>query len=172
MPGTSTRLPSIRSGMVCSFRNLVAAGVALAMFEALGGSTAQAWGPATNVQLANEMLSHVALLPSAIAGLLSRYAVDFIFGNIAADVVFAKKKSRKKQICHQWKTGFQLLDEAPSDPSRAFAYGYLAHLAADTVAHNKYIPRQVVLNRTSRNVGHLYWELRADLTVHPRYWVE
>ncbi|MFC1576021.1 zinc dependent phospholipase C family protein, partial [Gemmatimonadota bacterium] len=45
------------------------------------------------------------------------------------------------------------------------AYGYLAHLAADTVAHNIFIPRKLFLTRTGKAHGHTYWEHRMDLHV-------
>ncbi|RME38958.1 MAG: hypothetical protein D6788_06380, partial [Planctomycetota bacterium] len=86
----------------------------------------------------------------------------YLFGNIAADIVFAKRLSRIKQCCHHWSTAFSLLQRAESDRDRAFAYGYLSHLAADTVAHGKYVPRQLVLTHMPVNVGHFFWELRAD----------
>ena len=43
-------------------------------------------------------------------------------------------------------------------------------LSADTVAHNKYVPRQITLTQTTMNFGHLYWELRADSTIGPHPW--
>ncbi len=123
---------------------------------------AYGWGPATHVAIAADVLRQVALLPAALAALLGRYATEYIFGTIAADVVFAKRLSRVKQFCHHWSTGFNLLEDADSDRQRAFAYGYLSHLAADTVAHGKYVPRQIALTDSTVNFGHLYWELRAD----------
>lgn len=131
---------------------------------------AWAWGPATHVKLASDLLEQVALLPAALAMLLGRYARDYLFGNIAADVVFAKRLSRVKQICHHWDTGFAILDDATTDRGRAFALGYLSHLAADTVAHNKFLPRQMTLTRSTLSFGHLYWELRADSTIGSHYW--
>jgi len=130
-----------------------------------GSAEAWAWGPATHVQLACEALGQTALLPAALAMLLRRHARDFIYGNIAADFVFAKKLSRIKQFCHHWATGYALLEEAETDGARAFAYGYLSHLAADTVAHNKFLPRQLTVTRTTYRFGHLYWEVRADCHV-------
>jgi len=121
-----------------------------------------AWGPATHVALANSILSQLALLPASIAALLSRHAVAYLYGNIAADIVFAKRLSRVKQFCHHWSTGFRLLKSAENDDSKSFALGYLSHLAADTVAHGKYVPRQIVLSGCTVNFGHFYWELRAD----------
>lgn len=121
-----------------------------------------AWGPATHVQLANDVLRNLGLLPAAVAALLGRHAVDYIYGCVAADVVFAKRLSRIKQSCHHWSTGFGLLKRADSDRGRAFAYGYLSHLAADTVAHGKFVPRQIMLTRSTVSFGHVYWEMRAD----------
>jgi hypothetical protein len=147
--------------------------MAVVIYWVLSPAEVWAWGPATHVRLAHEVLSTLSLLPAGVGGLLSRYAVDYIFGNIAADVVFAKKRSRIKQVCHQWRTGFELLREAPTDKTRAFAYGYLSHLAADTVAHNKFIPRQITVSTTmTTNFAHLYWELRADQAIEEKYWSE
>ncbi len=134
--------------------------------------SALAWGPATHISLGSSLLDQLSLLPSGVALLLSRHARSYLFGNIAADVVFAKRLSRVKQFCHHWSTGFGLLDRALSDNDRAFAYGYLSHLAADTVAHGKYVPRQIVLSGNRVNTGHLYWELRADATLPKENWAK
>ncbi len=131
---------------------------------------AWAWGPATHVKLASDLLSQLELLPAGIAALLAARRKNYIFGNVAADVVLAKRLSRVKQFCHHWQTGFAILDDARDDAGRAFALGYLSHLAADTVAHSKFLPRQMTVTRTTMSFGHLYWELRADTTVGPYYW--
>lgn len=135
----------------------------LAALVILGGAeSALAWGPAAHVGIGSNVLGQLGLLPAAIAAVLARNRLSFLYGGIAADVVFAKRLSRVKQFCHHWSTGFQLLGASRSDRDQAFAYGYLSHLAADTVAHGKFVPRQVMLSHSSVNFGHLYWELRAD----------
>lgn len=134
--------------------------------------SAMAWGAATHVSLASDLLGQLQLLPVATAAILIRYRRDYLFGNIAADVVLVKKWSRVRQFCHHWATGLALLEEARSHQGRAFALGYLSHLAADTVSHNKFLPRQMTLTRTTLSFGHLYWEMRADSMVPPRYWEE
>jgi len=144
--------------------------VAAILFILFDTENAQAWGPATHVKLAGDLLNLLPLIPSSIGALLSRFAVDYTFGNVAADVVFAKRLSKVKQFCHHWSTGFELLRTAADDRSRAFAYGYLSHLAADTVAHGKYVPRQVTATDSTMTFGHLYWELRADHTLEPAVW--
>ena len=128
----------------------------------LCSEAAFAWGPATHIGLSGAALGQLALLPGAIAAILGRNALSYLYGSIAADVVFAKRWSRVKQFCHHWSTGFRLLETAEDERAQAFAYGYLSHLAADTVAHGKYIPHQIATCRSTQNFGHFYWELRAD----------
>jgi len=134
-------------------------------------SGAYAWGPATHVKLAADVLNHLWLLPAGVAALLARHRRYFAYGNVATDTVFAKKMSRIKQVCHHWATGLSLLDSARTDEGRAFAYGYLSHLAADTVAHNKFRPRQMAVSRSTVTFGHLYWEIRADALIDRRHWL-
>lgn len=133
------------------------------------GDDVLAWGPATHVKLAGDLMAS-GVLPAALASLLGRHAWHFLYGNVAADIVFAKKLSRIKQICHHWTTGLAMLDGSRTDEDRAFANGYLCHLAADTVAHGKYLPRQMALSRSTIGFGHLYWEVRADSRIDPACW--
>lgn len=145
--------------------------IAVAAIFVLGAADeALAWGPATHVGLASSLLDQLSFLPAAVGALLARHGVAFLYGNVAADVVFAKRWSRIKQSCHHWSTAFALLEAARDDRDRAFGYGYLAHLAADTVAHGKYVPRQIMLSQCSVNFGHLFWELRADGTETEAAW--
>ncbi len=136
------------------------------------GETEQAlaWGAATHVGIAASVLERLPLLPAAVAAVLARHGIAYLYGSIAADVVFAKRWSRVKQFCHHWSTAFGLLDAAEDDRAKAFAYGYLTHLAADTVAHGKYVPRQIVLSECSVNFGHFYWEMRAEATETDAIW--
>ncbi len=131
---------------------------------------ALAWGPGTHMGLAASVLERLPLLPAAVASVLARHGIAYLYGNIAADIVFAKRWSRIKQFCHHWSTAFELFDAAEDGRTKAFAYGYLSHLAADTVAHGKYVPRQIILSQCSVNFGHFFWELRADALENDRAW--
>ncbi len=133
-------------------------------------SEAWAWGPGTHVKLASDLLSNLWMLPAGLAALIAKHRRYFLFGNVATDTVFAKKLSKIKQVCHHWSTGFALLDSARTDAGRVFAYGYLAHLAADTVAHNKFLPRQMAVSRSTISFGHFYWEMRADTHIDRHHW--
>jgi hypothetical protein len=81
---------------------------------------------------------------------------------MAADISFAKKYVPAGRHCHYWHVGEEILEEARNDRLRAVAYGYLSHLAADTIAHNYFVPRQLLLTSSTKALGHGYWEHRLD----------
>lgn len=124
-----------------------------------------AWGPATHVALGEALLSSLYLVPPAIRAILERYPLHFLYGSVAADISFAKKYVPEGRHCHDWSIGEEILASADSERLAAVGYGYLAHLAADTVAHNVFVPRQLLLTSTSQALGHAYWEHRMDTHV-------
>jgi len=124
-----------------------------------------AWGPATHVALGEAVLGALYLLPPAVRALLERYPLHFLYGSMAADISFAKKYVPEGRHCHRWDIGEEILDAAESEPMAAVGYGYLAHLAADTIAHNIFVPRQLLLTSTTQALGHTYWEHRMDMHV-------
>lgn len=121
-----------------------------------------AWTPGTHVVLGERVLGSLGLLAPAVADLLRAFPHDFLYGNIAADTTMAKKYAPADRHCHAWHVGREVHDLAPSDALRAFGLGYLAHLAADVVAHNHYVPRQLVVTSSTRAMGHTYWESRVE----------
>lgn len=131
---------------------------------------AHAWGPATHLELAREVLRNTNLIAGPVRGLIEAFPFDFLYGNIAADIVVGKNLSEELKHCHNWKIGFRLLKKSASDSQRAFAYGYLSHLAADTVAHNHFIPEMMVSTFNSRTLRHIYWELRFDALADKGVW--
>jgi hypothetical protein len=124
-----------------------------------------AWGPATHVALGEALLGSLYLLPPAIRAILEKYPLHFLYGSVAADISFAKKYVPEGRHCHSWSVGEEILDSADSEPLQAVGYGYLAHLAADTIAHNVFVPRRLLLTSTTQAVGHTYWEHRMDMHV-------
>jgi hypothetical protein len=111
------------------------------------------------------LLDSLAFLPGPLAGLLRAHPQSFLYGSMAADISFAKKYVQAGRHCHFWHIGEEILEEARNDRLRAVAYGYLAHLAADTIAHNYFIPRQLVLTSSTKALGHGYWEHRLDTQI-------
>jgi hypothetical protein len=148
----------------------VTAGVALAVLAlVLAPSVAHAWTPGTHIFIGESVLANLHQLPASIADLLRAFPYDFLYGNIAADTSVAKKYAPVGRHCHSWHVGHQIHDLAETDTLRAFALGYLAHLAADTVAHNFFVPRQLVVTSTTVAIGHSYWESRFETHVGDHY---
>lgn len=130
---------------------------------------AWAWGPGTHVFLGDAVLRNLALLPGAVAAVLQAHPKDFLYGSIAADTSIAKKYARFGRHCHSWNVGFEILDKARGEPLQAFAYGYLAHLAADAVAHNCFVPHQLAITASTSALGHSYWESRLESHLGERF---
>jgi Zinc dependent phospholipase C len=123
---------------------------------------AMAWSPGTHIYLGETVLANLPLLSASIAALLRAYPYDFLYGSIAADTSIAKKYAPVGRHCHAWHVGTEILDRADTDALRAFGWGYLSHLAADTVAHNFFVPRQLVVASSTIAIGHSYWESRFE----------
>ncbi|MGH7537851.1 MAG: zinc dependent phospholipase C family protein [Gemmatimonadales bacterium] len=149
-------------------RALALLGVALVVLVVLPG-VAHAWTPATHVYLGESVLANLVSLPTAVADLLRAYPYDYLYGNIAADTSIAKKYAPVGRHCHAWHVGREIHELAHTDGLRAFGLGYLSHLAADTVAHNFYVPRQLVLTSSTASLGHSYWESRLETHLGDRY---
>lgn len=135
--------------------------VALLMLV-LAPHTAHAWTPGTHVYLSEAVLRSLGQLPGAIGDLLRAFPYDFLYGSIAADTSMAKKYVPTGRHCHSWTVGLEIHDAAPDEPMRAFALGYLSHLAADAIAHNHFVPRQLAITASTASLGHSYWESRFE----------
>ncbi len=124
--------------------------------------SAHAWTPGTHIFLGQSVLHSASALAGGMGDLIRAFPYDFLYGNIAADTSFAKKYAPVNRHCHAWHVGQEVHDLARTDALRAFGLGYLAHLAADTIAHNYFVPRQLVLTSSTTSLGHSYWESRAE----------
>jgi len=132
-------------------------------------STAHAWTPGTHIFLGETIIRSLALLPASIAEIIAAFPYDFLYGSIAADTSIAKKYAAAGRHCHSWNVGLEIYDQAKPEPMRAFGLGYLAHLAADTVAHNFFVPHQLAITSTTTALGHSYWESRIDTHLGDRF---
>jgi hypothetical protein len=132
-------------------------------------AVAHAWTPGTHIFLGEAIMRSLPLLPAAVAELLAAFPYDFLYGSIAADTSIAKKYAAAGRHCHSWNVGFEIHDNADSEPLRAFALGYLAHLAADSVAHNYFVPHQLTITSSTAALGHSYWESRFDTHIGERF---
>lgn len=135
----------------------------------LSADPAWAWGPATHIFLGSSVLDSLSLLPPAVRALLAAYPYDYLYGSVAADISLAKKYVPAGRHCHHWHVGEEIFETADTDRLRAMGLGYLSHLAADTVAHNTFVPRQLLLTSSTKALGHSYWEHRMDVQLGERY---
>jgi zinc dependent phospholipase C len=150
------------------WRTLAAAALGVLAVAALP-SEAWAWTPGTHIFLGEAVLRALALLPGGVAELLAAFPYDFLYGSIAADTSIAKKYAPVGRHCHSWNMGFEIHERASDAPLRAFALGYLAHLAADTVAHNYFVPRYLAITSSTTALGHSYWESRFETHLGERF---
>lgn len=133
-------------------------------------TAAQAWGPLAHLSFSAQALTNLSVLGLDVQGLLQGHVNDFLYGSLAADIVVGKNLARFIHHCHNWKVGFGVYKQASTGGEKAFALGFLAHLAADTVAHNYYVPYKVVSSFGRLGTGHAYWELRYDQKIDPEMW--
>ena len=124
-----------------------------------------AWGPGVHMALGNYFLAHLELLAPALAQLLASHPNAFLYGSLSADIFIGKGSKNKPRHSHNWSTAFELLAAASGSRNASYAYGYLAHLAADTVAHNYYVPTMLGLTSGGGRISHALVELRADWEV-------
>ena len=132
-------------------------------------SVAHAWTPGTHIFLGEAVIRSLSLIPGPIAEIIAAFPYDFLYGSIAADTSIAKKYAAAGRHCHSWNVGLEIYEEAKPEAMRAFGLGYLAHLAADTVAHNYFVPHQLAITSTTTALGHSYWESRIDTHLGERF---
>lgn len=135
---------------------------ALALLLLLPGH-AWAFGPATHIFLGEQLLNNLFLLPDWIGTLLRAFPQSFLYGSVAADISFAKKYVPAGRHSHYWHVGEEIYASADNERMRAVSLGYLSHLAADTIAHNFFVPRQLLTTSSTKALGHSYWEHRMDV---------
>ncbi len=129
-----------------------------------------AWGPATHLQIGWHILNDSAQLTHLVKSLIDRYPYDYLYGSISADIWVGKRFIRELKHCHNWRIGFKVLEKAETPSQKSFAYGYLSHLAADTIAHNYFVPEKMVTAYSTRLLRHLYWEMRFDALADRVVW--
>jgi hypothetical protein len=151
-------------------RHVVAIGAALGLVVVLWPSHAWAWGPLAHLDFSSGALTQLDVLSPAVRLLLSNFSSEFLYGSLAADIIVGKNLAKYSVHCHNWNIGFRVLDRAKGDAQKAFSFGFLAHLAVDTVAHNYYVPYKTVQGFRRRASGHAYWELRYDQRLSPNLW--
>ncbi len=165
-------------------RRLLFAGLLVAVAAVLAvPADALAWGGGAHVLYGQSVLDQISFVYASIRPVLERNPLAFIYGTVGADICVWKRTKKWDKHVHNWDVAFPLVEKAKTDVQRAFAWGYLAHLSADTVAHNYFIPTQLVKAYSQPKASHPYWEVRFDapllaklgplaLEAHDRHWRE
>jgi len=125
-------------------------------------SDALAWGPLAHLNFSAQALQSLGTVQPSLRQVLADFGDEFLYGSLAADIVVGKNMARFLYHCHNWRVGFNVFKHAKPGAEQAFALGFLSHLAADTVAHNYFVPFKTVASYHKVNTRHAYWELRYD----------
>jgi hypothetical protein len=130
-----------------------------------------AWGPGHHLEFAARVLRRrKETLPAETADLLEAQSDAYYYGNLAADIINVKAFGGHQNHCHRWTIVEEMRDRADSPGEQAFVMGYLSHLAADTIAHNHFVPYHLARFARTRGLGHLYWEMNADRWIPEQRW--
>lgn len=135
-----------------------------ALFLILLPEYSYAWGPLTHAYLSQQIFNLSHLIPLTLMPLINNYKEYFIYGNIIPDTVIGKKYLPDEKNPHSWKTGLNLLQEAKTPEKKAFAYGFLSHLAADAILHHNI--------KDLNPIQHVLFELKADRIIDRFYWLQ
>ena len=129
------------------------------------------WGPGTHLEYAARVHGRRGELPPARASLIDEHRDAYDYGNLAADIINFKAWGGHYNHCHRWTIVDEMRAHADSEKDEAFCLGYLSHLAADTIAHNHFVPYHLArYARGGKGLGHLFWELNADRFVSDDHW--
>lgn len=142
----------------------------LAFGVLLFSNNAYAWGVGMHMMHGSTLLQNLQWLAGSVVQVLRAFPRDFLYGCVSADIFIGKGSKYHADHCHNWSTARRLLQQADDPRLQAFACGYIAHLAADIIAHNVYVPNQLYLTSSTTRLGHIYWELRADEFADQKYW--
>jgi len=139
--------------------------LAVAALILLPDAQAWAWGPGVHLAAGNFFLSRLDCIAPEVARLLAGNPGAFLYGCLSADIFIGKGCTVRPGHSHNWSTGLGLLAAADTNRTKAYAFGYLSHLAADTVAHNVFVPNMLGLTASGGKFSHVFVEMQADRMV-------
>lgn len=130
------------------------------------------WGPGHHLEFSERVhRRRRELLPTDRARVLGAEKDAYFYGSIAADIINMKAYGGHRNHCHRWTIAEEMREHATgSAAEEAFILGYLSHLAADTIAHNHFVPYHLVRFARGKGLGHVYWEMSADRYVPAKRW--
>ena len=129
------------------------------------------WGPGHHLEFASRVLRRrKERLPRDVATLIHEERSAYLYGNLAADIINFKTFGGAYSHCHRWGIIDDMREHAHTPRGEAFILGYLSHLAADTIAHNHFVPYHLTRFARTKGLGHLYWEMNADRFIPAERW--
>lgn len=129
------------------------------------------WGPGTHLEFAHRVYRRRKdQLPASVVQLLEEETSAWQYGNLAADIINFKAVGGHYNHCHRWTIIEEMRRLTRTPAEEAFVLGYLSHLAADTIAHNHFVPYHLARHARTKGLGHLYWEMSADRFVPEERW--
>jgi hypothetical protein len=141
------------------------------LFVALSTCLLLGWGPGHHLEFAERVhRRRREMLPRDVALLLDEQREAYDYGNIAADIINFKAYGGAYSHCHRWEIIDEMREIARTPREEAFVFGYLSHLAADTIAHNHFVPYHLARYARTKGLGHLYWEMSADRFIPESRW--
>ena len=141
------------------------------LFVVLAGGLVLGWGPGHHLEFAERVRRRrKEMLPRDVALLVAEERQAYEYGNLAADIINFKAYGGAYSHCHRWTIIDEMREIAHTPREEAFVFGYLSHLAADTIAHNHFVPYHLARYARTKGLGHLYWEMSADRFVPEERW--
>jgi hypothetical protein len=145
--------------------------ITLLLWLALPALIGLAWGPGHHLEFAERVhRRRRELLPRDVAKLIDEERAAYDYGNLAADIINFKAYGGAYTHCHRWEIVDEMRALAKSPREESFICGYLSHLAADTIAHNHFVPYHLARYARTKGLGHLYWEMNADRFIPTTRW--
>lgn len=133
--------------------------------------TMLAWGPGHHLEFAERIWRRRReMLPPDVVTLLQEEKHAFFYGSIAADIINFKAYGGQYTHCHRWGIVHEMRELGTTPRQESFVLGYMSHLAADTIAHNHFVPYHLTRFARTKGLGHLYWEMNADRFVPEERW--
>ncbi len=123
---------------------------------------ALAWGPGVHISIGLSILDNLNLVFSMVQEVILKYPYYFLYGCISPDVLIGKGNKIERVPSHRWDTAFSLLKNSDLR-AKAYGFGYMTHLAADTISHNYFIPNMLQLFNFNRGkISHVLTESYVD----------
>lgn len=124
------------------------------------------WGPGVHLHICNLILNSRETNDET-ERIIEKNKKNFFYGAVSPDITLGKKYIKEaEKHCHLWETGFKIVENAKNEKEYALGLGYIVHLAADVIAHNFFLPKQLLSGRGLRSFSHTLIEIKSDMMLY------